>query len=208
MVDNTRGDPGRVDEQAKQVTDEGYQSRRRVFVREVSGAYSEIYKRLSGQQRVFSARDASFRGGPQHWVKAVVNPGRVEVSQLFECHIDVYAPGAYGQRHAHMNGAMFYILDGEGYDVHDGERYDWKAGDVCIVEPGCVHQHFNASKTEPARMLIMKSKPLYIFSNFIHQRTVRPEPTDPVPGYEHFEPDFAQIGADEPARLESAGGGA
>jgi quercetin dioxygenase-like cupin family protein len=31
-----------------------------------------------------------------------------------------------------VNEAAFYILDGEGYEVHDGIRYDWKAGDVAI----------------------------------------------------------------------------
>lgn len=168
--------------------DNYFRAKRRVFVREVAGAYSEIYKQLSERPRVFSQSDAAFRGGPQHWVKGVINPGRNEATQLFECHIDVYAPGARGQRHAHMNSAMFYILEGEGYDVHDGKRYDWKAGDVCIVEPGCVHQHFNASATEPARMLVMKSKPLFIFAGLMHQRTVVPEPTEPVPGYENYDP--------------------
>ena len=45
-----------------------------------------------------------------------------------------------------MNEAAFYILDGEGYEIHDGIRYDWKAGDVAIVHNNCVHQHFNASR--------------------------------------------------------------
>ena len=167
---------------------ENYKRRRRIFVQEIAGAYSELYHELFERPRVYSSRDAEHRGGPQHWVKGIINPGRTPATQLFECHMDVYAPGGYGQRHAHMNGAVFYILDGEGYDVHDGVRYDWKAGDVCIVEPGCVHQHFNASTTEPARMLIIKAKPLFIFAHLLYQRTVVPEPSDPVPGYESFDP--------------------
>ena len=55
----------------------------------------------------------------------------------------VYAPGAYGQKHGHLNSAVFYVLKGRGHDIHDGRRIDWKAGDVMIVEYGCVHQHFN-----------------------------------------------------------------
>ena len=61
-----------------------------------------------------------------------------------------------------MNEAAFYILDGEGYEIHDGIRYDWKAGDVAIVHNNCVHQHFNASPTKPARALVMKTKPMFM----------------------------------------------
>ena len=168
--------------------DENYVRRRRVFVSEVAGQYGELYRELFSRARVYPARDVQFHGGPQHWVRGVINPGRTPATQLFECHIDVYAPGAHGQRHAHMNSAVFYILDGEGYDIHDGVRYDWTAGDVCIVEPGCVHQHFNASETEPTRMLIMKSKPAFLLAHLLYQRTVQPEPTDPVPGFEDFDP--------------------
>ena len=55
---------------------------------------------------------------------------------------------ARSQKHGHVNEAAFYILDGKGYEIHDGIRYDWKAGDVAIVHNNCVHQHFNA---EPRR---------------------------------------------------------
>lgn len=167
---------------------DNYSRKRRVFVREVAGAYSEIYRQLGERPRVFSEKRVAFKGGPQHFVKGVINPGRDSGTQLFECHIDVYSPGAHGQRHAHMNSAVFYILEGEGYDIHDGKRYDWTAGDVCVVEPGCVHQHFNSSPDRPARMLVIKSKPLFIFAGLMHQKTVVPEPTEPVPGWEGFDP--------------------
>ena len=45
--------------------------------------------------------------------------------------------------------ALLYVLEGEGYDIHDGERYEWSAGDLVLVTPGCVHQHFNALEDRP-----------------------------------------------------------
>ena len=54
-----------------------------------------------------------------------------------------FAPGGYGQKHGHMNSAVFYVLKGKGHDVHDGRRLDWEAGDALIVENACVHQHFS-----------------------------------------------------------------
>ena len=85
-----------------------------------------------------------------------------------------------------MNEAAFYVLDGEGYEIHDGVRYDWKAGDVSIVHNNCVHQHFNANPTKPARALVMKTKPMFMFMNMLFQKTVEPRPTVPAPGAEDF----------------------
>ena len=69
-------------------------------------------------------------------------------TQTLHVHLEEYAPGGRTQKHGHVNEAAFYILDGVGYEVHDGVRYDWKAGDVAIVHMNCVHQHFNAEHRE------------------------------------------------------------
>jgi len=89
--------------------------------------------------------------------------------------------------HGHVNEAAFYILDGEGYEIHDGVRYDWKAGDIAIVHNNCVHQHFNGSSTKPARALVLKTKPMFMFMNMLFQKTVEPRPTEPAPGGRGFE---------------------
>jgi len=88
-----------------------------------------------------------------------------------------------------MNSAVFYVLEGRGYDVHDGVRYDWEAGDVCIVNNASVHQHFNADPEKPARVLIMKAKPLFLFAHMVYQKVVEYPPTEAVPGFEDFRPE-------------------
>src|SRR5579884_1092793 len=47
---------------------------------------------------------------------------------------------------------------GHGYEVHDGRRYDWSAGDLVVVHNDSRHQHFNASPTEPALAIVVKPK--------------------------------------------------
>ncbi|MBO0691890.1 MAG: cupin domain-containing protein [Acidimicrobiaceae bacterium] len=163
--------------------------RQRTFVRELSGRYSEIYKRIFEAPRVIHAGDVKWGGGPQMFGKSPIDPDSVDTTQLFHCHFEMLSPGGKSQKHGHMNSAAFYILDGEGYDVHDGVTYPWRAGDVCIVEPGCVHQHFNADPEHPAKMLIMKAKPLYLFANLGFQGFVERAPKDPVPGFEGWLPD-------------------
>ncbi len=60
--------------------------------------------------------------------------------------------GMKGGRHRHINEAIFYIMEGEGYEVHNGKRYEWSAGDVVTVPSYCDHQHLNSNPKQSARM--------------------------------------------------------
>ena len=42
---------------------------------------------------------------------------------------------------------------------------------------------------KPARYVIFKAKPTFIFFHLVFQRTVEYPPKDPVPGFEHFHPE-------------------
>ncbi len=163
--------------------------KKRIFVREIAGKYGEVYRQLLEQPRVYKSKNVPWKGGPTLFERAVINPQHAPVTQSIETHICVIAPGSYGQKHGHLNSAVFYILDGKGYDIHDGERYDWQAGDVCIVENGCVHQHFNADASAPTRFVIFKAKPLFLFFNLLFQKNVVYPPAEPVPGFEDFKPE-------------------
>src|SRR5205823_8377665 len=161
--------------------------RDRIFVRALEGKYStkEELGRLRGMPRVIKGKDLMLDGGPQHFSRHYVEPedGR---TQTLHIHLEEYAPGGTTQKHGHVNEAAFYILDGAGYEIHDGVRYDWKAGDVAVVHNNCVHQHFNGSPDKPARALVMKTKPMFMFMNMLFQKLVEPRPTVPAPGAENF----------------------
>jgi gentisate 1,2-dioxygenase len=160
----------------------------RVFVRAVEGAYdlaSEL-ARLRSMPRVRKARELTFVDGPQTYSRHYVEP-KDGITQNFHLHLEEYGPGGKSQKHGHVNEAAFYILDGEGYEIHDDIRYNWKAGDVVIVHNNCVHQHFNASPDLPARALVIKTKPMFMFMNMLFQKTVEPRPKTPAPGGENFE---------------------
>jgi len=162
----------------------------RLFVREISGytySLAKELKKLRSLPRVIKAKDLKMKGGPQYFNVNILTP-TANMAQNLYSHLVVLAPGGRSQKHGHVNEAVFYILDGKGYDIHDGKRYDWNTGDVCIVHNACVHQHFNADPEKPARALIIKSKPLYLFMNMFFQETVEPQPKTATPGHEHFEP--------------------
>ncbi len=159
----------------------------RIFVRAIQGHYNlkEELARLRSMPRVRKGSLITFTDGPQTFSRHYVEP-KDGMTQMFHLHVEEWGPGARSQKHGHVNEASFYILDGEGYEIHDGVRYDWKAGDVAIVHNNCVHQHFNASATKPARALVMKTKPMFMFMNMLFQKQVEPRPTVPAPGAESF----------------------
>jgi quercetin dioxygenase-like cupin family protein len=160
----------------------------RTFVRGIQGHYNlkDELARLRSMPRVVRGRELKFNDGPQAFSRHYVEP--IDgLTQTLHIHLEEYAPSGHNQKHGHVNEAAFYILDGEGYEIHDGIRYDWKAGDAVVVHNNCVHQHFNASDSTPARALVMKTKPMFLFMNMLFQKTVEPRPTTPAPGAEGFQ---------------------
>lgn len=163
-------------------------AKKRTFVRALEGTYSEMKEELYSQPRVIRTVDMKWKGGPQSFGKKVINPQACKLAQSIETHVDVYAPGGYGQTHGHMNSAVFFVLKGKGHDIHDGRRLDWEAGDALIVENACVHQHLSDDHDDETIVLIMKAKPLFLFMHMVFQKMVEWPPTEPVPGKENYQP--------------------
>ena len=44
--------------------------------------------------------------------KHVISPSAVNIVQSIESHIEAYAPKTAGQKHGHLNSAVFYVLKG------------------------------------------------------------------------------------------------
>ena len=159
----------------------------RIFLRSIQGHYNlgAELARLRALPRVRKGKEIKFVDGPQAYSRHYVEP-KDGITQTLHLHLEEYGPGAKSQKHGHVNEAAFYILDGTGYEIHDGVRYDWQAGDVAIVHNNCVHQHFNADSTKPARALVFKTKPMYLFMNMLFQKMVETRSSDPAPGGEGF----------------------
>jgi len=80
------------------------------------------------------------------------------LTQTLQVHFVELLPGGANHGHGHQNEACFYILEGKGYEIHDGVRYDWEKDDFAIVHTDCVHKHYNAKEDVRALALVMKAK--------------------------------------------------
>jgi quercetin dioxygenase-like cupin family protein len=66
-------------------------------------------------------------------------------------------PGSRSGKHRHMTEEQMLVIQGRGYDVHDGARWNWEAGDLVSIPAMVEHQHFNADADHP--VLLLSSMP-------------------------------------------------
>jgi quercetin dioxygenase-like cupin family protein len=90
------------------------------------------------------------------------------LTQNIQVHFVEIPPGKSNHGHGHQNEAVFYILEGKGYEIHDDRRYDWEAGDLVVVHTDSVHRHFNDGD-ETAKALVMKAKSTWMYFGLIQQ---------------------------------------
>lgn len=105
-------------------------------------------KSVASLPRVIKGKDLPFKQNAQAFRKAFVDSGmgrRLRTAPILTMSVSeqIVLPGNKSGRHRHYNEAIFYVLEGKGYEVHDGVKYPWQAGDIMSVPSYCVHQHFN-----------------------------------------------------------------
>ena len=107
------------------------------------------------------------------------------------CFIESVKSGGKSHKHMHVLEALFYVLEGKGYEIHDGEKYEWEAGDAVFVPPGgVVHQHFNADSERPSKALVFHLGPVYTAANLLQSKEI--ELPD---GFQFAESDYWREGA-------------
>jgi len=58
-------------------------------------------------------------------------------------HLSELIPGKSSRMHKHHNEAVVFILEGKGYSIVQGKRYDWEQGDALYMPSMNWHSHVN-----------------------------------------------------------------
>jgi gentisate 1,2-dioxygenase len=66
-------------------------------------------------------------------------------------------PGSRSGKHRHMTEEQILVIEGRGYDVHDGTRWNWERGDLISIPAMAEHQHFNGAAKDS--VLLLSSMP-------------------------------------------------
>lgn len=137
-----------------------------------SEAFKKSYKERKG---VVRRKEMLWEDSPDGKIKHIIN----EKMYTTECALDMYmhfleSKGRSG-KHRHMSEELFFVLEGKGYDLHwdvnfeldedytwiwnkEPRKFEWQEGDIVYVPPYTIHQHFNDSAVNPARLLITTSR--------------------------------------------------
>lgn len=73
--------------------------------------------------------------------------------------------GVPSGRHTHQGGIAIFGIEGDGFSVVNGRRFDWSAEDAVllpIVPGGLDHQHFRARDDRPSRFMGIIYEPLVV----------------------------------------------
>ena len=74
-------------------------------------------------------------------------------------HSDILEPGATVGEHPHNDSEeVYFVIDGKGIMIFDGDKFPIGPGDVCLVESGHSHGIINAPGAE-MRLLVIYVKP-------------------------------------------------
>jgi gentisate 1,2-dioxygenase len=129
-----------------------------------SSRYQELIElRDNERHRIAAAgvcvkgRELPWEANPQGLFKWYMHPAIDCTAHKFLLFYSQEIPPASrsGRQHC-QGGVVFVVVEGAGYTIIDGERYDWKAGDLLqlpIKPEGVTFQHFNASDNDPVLLL-------------------------------------------------------
>jgi gentisate 1,2-dioxygenase len=61
-------------------------------------------------------------------------------------------PRGFSGEHRHIFEELLFVERGRGYDLHEGTRHPWAAGDLICIPPMIAHQHVSDAD-EPVRLV-------------------------------------------------------
>jgi gentisate 1,2-dioxygenase len=74
------------------------------------------------------------------------------------CWIQLIRPGVRTRAHRHTGSAVYLVFEGQGSSVIDGQRFDWKKGDLFVVPTWACHEH--ASREGEAILFSVQDTPI------------------------------------------------
>jgi quercetin dioxygenase-like cupin family protein len=126
--------------------------------------------RNAKRRKIIRPDDMPWEMSRQGLLKHLLNEQMNTRMETIDAYMQVIPPGSRSGKHRHLAEECLYVLEGRGYDLHQDcdveitdtyhwkpqdeiKRYEWEAGDVIYVPPSTIHQHFNADRDKPARLI-------------------------------------------------------
>ena len=76
------------------------------------------------------------------------------------CMIQLLRPSEHTKAHRHTGSAVYHVAQGEGFTIVDGQRFNWRKGDILAIPPWAVHEHGNSSASTDAVLFSIQDLPV------------------------------------------------
>ena len=126
--------------------------------------------RNAKRRKIIRPDEMPWEMAKQGLLKHLINEAMNTRMETVDAYMQIIPPGSKSGKHRHLAEECLYVLEGQGYDLHQDcdveitdtyhwkpqdevKRYEWEAGDVIYVPPNTIHQHHNASPDKPVRVI-------------------------------------------------------
>jgi gentisate 1,2-dioxygenase len=82
------------------------------------------------------------------------------VMPTMACLAQLLRPGEHTKAHRHTGSAVYYVVQGQGVTIIDGQRFNWNKGDIVALPPWSLHEHANGSATTDAILFSIQDLPV------------------------------------------------
>ena len=126
--------------------------------------------RNAKRKKIVHPEDMPWEMARQGLLKHLISEGMNTRMETVDAYMQIIPPGSRSGKHRHLAEECVYVLEGQGYDLHQDcdveitdtyhwkpqdevKRYEWEAGDVIYIPPNTIHQHFNLDPKRPVRLI-------------------------------------------------------
>lgn len=117
---------------------------------------NSIYEKQKKGHLLIKGSERQWEFTTQAKLKFYLEPNTFPENALHEWYLFTNEIHTHTGLHRHQGGICIFILEGRGYTIVEGERWDWEAGDLIVLplKPGGVdHQHFNLDPEKPSKWM-------------------------------------------------------
>jgi len=126
--------------------------------------------RNARRKKIVRPEEMPWEMSRQGLLKHLLNEQMNTRMETVDAYMQIIPPGSRSGKHRHLAEECLYVLEGQGYDLHQDcdveitdtyhwipmpevKRFEWEAGDVIYIPPCTIHQHFNADPSRPVRLI-------------------------------------------------------
>jgi gentisate 1,2-dioxygenase len=132
-------------------------------------------KEYETRPNVVKAEEMPFEKSADGLIKHLIHNNMKTPECCIEAYMQFLKGGASSGKHRHMWEEVIFVAEGSGYDLHwdfkfecleefewkwndEPKKFEWERGDFIYVPPFVTHQHFNASKDQEARLIVISNR--------------------------------------------------